>query len=88
MTLREGKALTAEERDAAAGRAREFVKATNLGYVVIDRTRASDELSAYAVRTLTLEYVGSADGRDLYHTGPTAEYWRSAAAGPRTPPHS
>ncbi len=39
---------------------------SRLGYVVIDRTRASAELVEFASRVLVLEKIGASGGRELY----------------------
>jgi hypothetical protein len=47
-----------------------FVHGARLGYVIVDRTRASQALVAFAVRALRLEKIDSSGERDLYRPMP------------------
>jgi hypothetical protein len=73
MTLSEGGTIAEGEDERLAGIAPSFVERSRLGYVVIDRGRASDTLAAFAVRVLSLEKIGQDGPYELYRP-------RSAAA--------
>ena len=74
VALSEGQALTWEQDAAAHDRADEFLRRSRLGYVVIDETRASPALIAFASDLLGLTLVS--------REGPLALYV------PRIPPPS
>lgn len=57
FTLSEGHPLSAEQEIAARARAEDFVRRSRLGYVVIDETRASPDLVAFAIDLLDLTFV-------------------------------
>jgi len=50
----------------ARATSRQFIEANSLGYVMIDRRRASPELRRFAIETLGLIRVASDGERDLY----------------------
>ena len=66
MQLSQGQSVAPALSKAASLRAPSFARETRILYVVVDRSRASQELLAFATRIFNLEKVGSADGRDLY----------------------
>jgi hypothetical protein len=66
FTLSSGNELEPEAALAARADRRRFLRATRLGYVVIDNTRTTPRLQRFAVRTLRLVHLDG-DGRyDLY----------------------
>jgi hypothetical protein len=66
IELSEGRELSDERRQALKSVAASFVHGARLGYVVVDRSRASRPLIAFAVETLGLEKIGTWGDRDLY----------------------
>lgn len=66
MALSEGRAVSEADVEQAVRRAPGFVQAARVGYVVVDRSRASAPLVEFATRALQLEKIGEADGRELY----------------------
>jgi hypothetical protein len=66
VALSEGQPLTAEQDAAAHDRADEFLRRSRLGYVVIDDTRASPALSAFATDLLGLRLVSREGPMALY----------------------
>ena len=66
MLLSEGKGLTPEQDRTAHGRADEFLRQSRLGYVVIDETRASPALIAFATDLLGLSLVSREGPMTLY----------------------
>lgn len=66
MQLSEGRAIPPDALPALRSVAPDFLRAARLGYVVIDRERASAELEAFAVDVLHLEKIGEAGNRVLY----------------------
>lgn len=66
MTLSEGRALPADRRRAAFNSREPFLDQAQLGYVVIDRARASAELRRFAVEVLDLVSLGESEGLELY----------------------
>lgn len=66
MALSEGRAVPPAELAAASDLASRFLARTEIGYVVIDRSRASPELMTTAARLLDLEYLEAAGDRALY----------------------
>jgi hypothetical protein len=66
MRMSEGKELSAARRAALKIRGDAFVERAKLGYVVVNRRRASPELEAFAVDLFGLERIGESDGRVLY----------------------
>jgi hypothetical protein len=53
-------------------RGRAFVRRANLGYVVIDRDRASDALVDFAIRAFDLELLERNGALELYRPGRNA----------------
>jgi hypothetical protein len=66
FALSEGRPLTPEQDAAARERADEFLRRSRLGYVVIDETRASPELMAFATDLLGLSLVTREGPMSLY----------------------
>jgi hypothetical protein len=66
MGLSEGRPVPDAELGMLRVMAPLFIRRARLGYVVVDRTRASDDLVRFAIDTLGLEKVASSPGRDLY----------------------
>lgn len=66
MRLSEGRANTPRQRRRAFARAPAAARRFRIGWVVIDRARASEELVAFAREAFDLRLVQSADGFDLY----------------------
>jgi hypothetical protein len=66
IELSEGREISDERRQALKSVAASFVRGARLGYVVVDRSRASRPLIAFAVETLGLEKLGTWGERDLY----------------------
>ena len=66
LALSEGRTVPQAQLDEAAARGAAFVRAANIGYVVIDRTRASPALADAAITILGLEKIGQSGARELY----------------------
>ena len=66
VTLSEGRPLSAEQEQAAREGAAGFLQRTRLGYVMIDETRASPDLIAFAVDLLDLTLVAREGPLALY----------------------
>ena len=66
LLLSEGRTLTPAQDAAARERAPEFLRRSRLGYVVVDDTRSSPELAAYAVDLLGLRPVAREGPLTLY----------------------
>ncbi len=66
MDAGEGRTLDPGQIDRAMADAAEFVRATNLGYVVMGRTRVSDGLRDFATTLFGLTKIAEADGYELY----------------------
>jgi hypothetical protein len=66
VTLSEGRALSAAQEVAAREGAGGFLQRTRLGYVVIDETRASPDLIAFAIDLLDLTLVSREGSLALY----------------------
>jgi hypothetical protein len=49
--------------------AQQSARTSQVGYVVVDSSRVSPELRAFAIRVFELVKVAEADGRELYQTG-------------------
>jgi hypothetical protein len=62
----EGRKLLPDQLDRAIAGAGDFLRATNLGYVVMHRARVSDDLRDFATILLGLTKVAEADGVELY----------------------
>jgi hypothetical protein len=80
LTLSEGRVLSEGQRRAALDGCESFLDLAQLGYVVIDRTRASPELRRFAVEALDLVSLGESQGLELYRP--------RHAARPRPPARS
>jgi hypothetical protein len=68
MDLSEGESLTDERRASAITRAHELLRQWNLGYVVVETGRASDELVQFATEAFGLTFVASDGPYALYRT--------------------
>jgi hypothetical protein len=66
IDLSEGKTLAPSIVDALGEDGAGFVARSNIGYVVVDRERASPELTQFAARTLQLEELESDGSTVLY----------------------
>jgi hypothetical protein len=66
LVLSEGGTLRGADVDRLAERGAPFVRGARLGYVVIDRSRASQELVDFASRVLVLEKLAVSGTRELY----------------------
>lgn len=66
LTLSEGRVLSREQADRAWANRDRFLKRAQLGYVVINRQRASPELRRFAIELLRLEKIGEEGPRELY----------------------
>lgn len=64
--LSEGRPLAPDVEAAARASARDFLAASNIGYVAIDGAATSPALRAFVTSALDLQRVESADGFDLY----------------------
>jgi hypothetical protein len=74
MVLIERQALTPDQDAAARARAEEFVRRSRLAYVMVDETRATPELRAFAIDVLGLTPIA--------REGPLALYVPRAVAPP------
>jgi hypothetical protein len=70
MTLSEGGKIPEEEIERLTAIAPAFVEHSHLGYVVVDRARASERLTTFAVRVLSLEKIGEDGSYELYRPRP------------------
>jgi hypothetical protein len=89
--LSEGRSVTPAELEAARRRGPVFVEAARIGYVVVDRSRASEALVDLATSALDLEKIGTAGHRELYRPRPPAPVTasmsaRDTAGAPISPP--
>lgn len=66
MKLSEGRSITAEERRRALARAHRAAVRYKIGWVIIDRSRTSQELEDFARAAFRLRLIERADGYDLY----------------------
>lgn len=66
MTLSEGKSVDTERYERARREAPQFLTRTRVGYVVVDRSRTSPELSRFAIDAFDLQKVAEAGTRELY----------------------
>ncbi len=71
ITLSEGGALDPERERALIGSGPEFAQRAQIGFVVIDDTRASARLREFAVRALRLHRIDGEGALDLYVPQPT-----------------
>lgn len=69
IDVSEGRKLDPAHLDRAIAGASEFLRATNLGYVVMDQSRVSADLRDFATLLLGLRKIGEADGYELYTPG-------------------
>jgi hypothetical protein len=81
--LSEGKTVSEADLDRAFERGPAFVEAARVGYVVVDRTRASQNLVDVATKALELEKIGEAGARVLYRPRPSASVLASTSGGRR-----
>ena len=66
LTLSEGKSLTGHQTNRAWAARDRFLERAQLGYVVINRRRASPELRRFAIELLRLDKIGEDGPRELY----------------------
>jgi hypothetical protein len=66
MTLSERRPLTAEQDRRARAGARDFLRSSNLGYVVLETRRINPELKAFAISLFDLVKIQDAAGYELY----------------------
>jgi hypothetical protein len=68
ILLSERKRLPVGETERLAAQGPAFVERWSLAYVVVDRTRATPELVAFATKVFDLEKLGESGSRELYGT--------------------
>ena len=68
ILLNEGAPYTPPAQEVLRDRGAAFVRRTRLGYVVVERARASPALVAYAVSSFALERIGGDGVYDLYRS--------------------
>jgi hypothetical protein len=68
MDLSEGQELSEERRANVIERAHQLLRAWNLGYVVVETDRATDDLVQFAKDAFDLTLVASDGSRALYRT--------------------
>lgn len=73
LTLSEGGTVDPALRERALGRRETFIQRTGLRYVVIDKTRCSPELRAFADAVFRLEPLASDDRFELFLVSPSLE---------------
>jgi hypothetical protein len=66
IDVSEGQKLSARQIERALAGADGFIRATNLGYVVMQRASVSDDVRDFATILLGLVKIAEADGYDLY----------------------
>jgi hypothetical protein len=66
MTLSEDRPIAPAHRDALMRGGTNFIRANKIGFVVIDRARASDELRETAIRAFALDRVDADGVFELY----------------------
>lgn len=66
LILSEGGTLTPQELAEVEPRARTFLARSGIGYVIINRSRASLALISFALEMFDLEKIGEAGSRELY----------------------
>jgi len=90
--LSERREVSPAELEEARRRGAEFVATVQLGYVVVDRSRASQALVAFATSAFSLEKIGEADERELYRPRPPASATVAVSepdtANPTIPPRA
>ena len=82
MLLSEGGVYTPPPPDVLRLRGESFVKRVRLGYVVVERARASPALVQYAVTAFALERLGGDAAFDLYRTAVPVDLDRPAGELP------
>jgi hypothetical protein len=87
IELSEGQQLSDEQRQNAINRAHKIMPVLNLGYVVVDRATASQDLIRFARDAFDLTPVASDDAFDLYRTplAPPAPPGHAEAGSPLVP---
>jgi hypothetical protein len=70
VTLSEARPLTAEQRAAAFAARDTFLARARLGYVVIDRARATPDLIGFATELFALRRIDGDGRRELYRPAP------------------
>ncbi len=85
MLLSQRQSVPTDLADEAARRASQFVRNASIGYIVVDRARATPELEAFAIRVLNLERIAEVGQRTLYQTRPESALAvaRAGAGGPQ-----
>ena len=66
VTLSEGGPLSPDREVRALAAAGDFLRRTNIGFVMVDRSRASGDLVAFARRAFDLEFVAAEGALELY----------------------
>jgi hypothetical protein len=66
LDVSEGRKLEPAQLARAVSGADDFLRATNLGYVVMDQGRVSADLREFAIALLGLTKIAEADGYELY----------------------
>lgn len=66
LILSEGGTLTPQELAEVEPRARTFLERSGIGYVIINRSRASPALVSFALEMFDLEKIGEEGPRELY----------------------
>jgi hypothetical protein len=68
IDVSEGRKLSVGQIDRAIAAADDFVRATHLGYVVVDSNRVTADLRDFATALLGLTKIAESDGYELYTT--------------------
>ncbi len=66
MTLSEGRRLQPATEQALISRGPQFVRDSHIGFVVVDRKRATNDLTTFAIRALSLRRIDGDGQFDLY----------------------
>jgi hypothetical protein len=66
LEISEGRKLPPERIDRAIAGVGDFLDSTNLGYVVMNKSRTTDDVRDFATILLGLEQIAEADGYELY----------------------
>jgi len=69
MTLSEGRRIESATEHALISRGPKFVRDSHIGFVVVDRKRASADLTTFAIRALSLRRIDGDAQFDLYTPG-------------------
>jgi hypothetical protein len=64
--LSEGRSLTSDEETAARAKGRGFLRRARVGYVIVDRARATRDLTAFVESALRLQKIDEDDRYTLY----------------------